>query len=157
MTVRMPNPFYLLSEAGAIPVALEKAVSETGVPLATLAITAMRASQINGGAACLWAEVNLARKEGITDDQLATVAAWRSSPYFSDAECAALALAEAVTEMAHSGGDIVSDELWQTLSRHYDERQRAALILWLAGGTMFNIVNNVVREEAGQSWDNGVL
>ncbi|MFI9509669.1 carboxymuconolactone decarboxylase family protein [Nocardia sp. NPDC052566] len=157
MTLRMTNPYYLLPEAGAIPVALEKAVSESGMPLSTLAIAAMRASQINRGSACLWAEVNLARKEGITEDQLATVAAWRDSPFFDDAERAALAFAEAVTEMAHSGGDLVSDELWDTLSRHYDERQRAALILWLAGGTMFNIVNNVVREEAGQVWDNGVL
>ncbi|MBF6327852.1 carboxymuconolactone decarboxylase family protein [Nocardia transvalensis] len=154
----MTNPFYLLPKAGqGIPVALEKAVLGIDIPRSTLAIAAMRASQINGGSACLWAEVQLAKKEGIADDKLATVAAWRDSPYFDDAERAALAFAEAITGMAHSGGDMVSDELWEELSRHYDERQRAALLLWLAGGTMFNIVNNVVREPAGQIWDNGVL
>ncbi|MEU2034529.1 carboxymuconolactone decarboxylase family protein [Nocardia amamiensis] len=145
-----------MPEAGqAIPAAFEKAVFGSDVPRSTLAIAAMRASQINGGSACLWAEVQLARKEGISDDQLATVSAWRNAPYFSDAERAALAFAEAIAGMAHRGGDVVSDELWDELSRHYDERQRAALTLWLAGGTMFNIVNNVVREPAGQIWDNG--
>ncbi|WP_280266659.1 carboxymuconolactone decarboxylase family protein [Nocardia wallacei] len=156
MTLRMTNPFYQLPEAGrAIPVALEKAVFTGGVPRSTLAIAAMRASQINKGSACLWAEVQLAKKEGITDDQLATVSAWRNAPYFSDAERAALAFAEAITGMAHRGSDMISDELWAELARHYDERQRAALTLWLAGGTMFNIVNSVVREPAGQTWDNG--
>ncbi|GAB4587449.1 carboxymuconolactone decarboxylase family protein [Nocardia sp. IFM 10818] len=155
MTLRMTNPFYLLPEAGtAIPRALEQAVFSADIPKSTLAIAAMRASQINGGTACLWAEVQLAKKEGITDDQIATVAAWRNAPYFTDAERAALAFAEAITGMAHSGGAMVSDELWDELSRHYDEKQRAALTLWLAGGTMFNIVNNVVREPAGQIWDN---
>lgn len=41
-----------------------------------------------------------AKKAGETDERLFAVAAWRDTPYFTDAERAALALTEAVTRLS---------------------------------------------------------
>ncbi|WP_206068669.1 carboxymuconolactone decarboxylase family protein [Nonomuraea composti] len=72
----------------------------------------------------MYADAAEARKAGVTDDQLITVAAWRQSPYFTDAERAALALAEAATRMNDRAGDAIPDAVWDELVEHYDERQR---------------------------------
>jgi len=40
------------------------------------------------------------REAGESEERIATVAAWREAPWFSDAERAALALTEAVTRIA---------------------------------------------------------
>jgi alkylhydroperoxidase family enzyme len=49
------------------------------------------------------------------------VASWRDAPYFSDAERAALALAEAVFQ-PNAGGERVPDELYAKAAAHYDDR-----------------------------------
>ncbi|HEY1827884.1 MAG TPA: carboxymuconolactone decarboxylase family protein, partial [Acidimicrobiales bacterium] len=71
-----------------------------GVPESTILLVLMRASQINGCAVCLDGHTRSARKEGESDERLGTLAAWRETPYFSDAERAALDLTEAVTRLA---------------------------------------------------------
>ncbi|WP_167837596.1 carboxymuconolactone decarboxylase family protein [Nocardia altamirensis] len=147
----MTNPFYLLAEATEIPAVLQRVVYDAGIAKTTLALAAMRASQINGGAACLYAEVAMARTAGASEDQIATVATWRHSPFFDDAERAALALADAATRPATDGG--LSDEQWEDLARHFNEKQCAALVLWLGGSAMFNVVNRVIEEPAGTTWD----
>jgi alkylhydroperoxidase family enzyme len=45
-------------------------------------------------------EVKAAAKSGESAERIATVAAWREAPYFTDAERAALALAESATRLA---------------------------------------------------------
>ncbi|GLW89954.1 carboxymuconolactone decarboxylase family protein [Actinokineospora globicatena] len=109
----------------------------------------MRRSQINGGSACLYADAAEARKAGATDDQLTTVAAWRDAPFFTDAERAALALAEAAARISDRP---VPDAVWDDLLKHYDDRQRAVLILWTATSALFNTINNIIQEPAGTTW-----
>ncbi len=48
-------------------------------------------------------------KAGEADERLFTVAGWRDAPYFTDAERAALALAEAATRL-DARADPVPDE-----------------------------------------------
>ena len=55
----------------------------------------LRASQINGRGFCVDSGAKTARRAGETDERLFAVAAWRDTPYFTDAERAALALTEA--------------------------------------------------------------
>ncbi|MFC4908311.1 carboxymuconolactone decarboxylase family protein [Actinomadura gamaensis] len=99
MQARMSNPAYLVPAAGeaigALMRALRQDMDEGTVPAATLMLVAMRGSQVNGGGACLYAGAAEARKAAVTDDQMTTVAAWRRSPFFTPAERAAPALAEA--------------------------------------------------------------
>ncbi len=91
-----------------------------------------------------------AKKAGETDERLFTVAAWRHTPYFSDAERAALALGEAVTRLADRP-DAVPDEIWNEAAGHYDEKGLAALVLWISVTKVFNRLNVTTRQVAG-SW-----
>ncbi|MGO9164083.1 MAG: carboxymuconolactone decarboxylase family protein, partial [Streptosporangiaceae bacterium] len=77
-----------------------------------------------------------------------TVAAWREAPYFTDAERAALALAEAATRLADRP-DPVPDEIWDAAAGHYDEKQLAAIVLMIAVANLFNRLNATTRQVAG--------
>jgi AhpD family alkylhydroperoxidase len=108
----------------------------------------LRVSQINGCSSCLHGGATGARKSGETEDRLATVAAWREAPFFTDAERAALALAEAVTRLADRP-DPVPDDIWDEAVRHYDEQGLAALLLSIACTNLFNCLNAPTRQVAG--------
>ncbi|MFF4951919.1 carboxymuconolactone decarboxylase family protein [Streptomyces chattanoogensis] len=72
--------------------------------------------------------------------------------YFTDAERAALALAEAATRLADRPGP-VPDAIWDDAADHYDERQLASLILWIGMTNLFNRLNATTRQVAGEaSW-----
>lgn len=53
--------------------------------------------------------------------RLSAVAAWRETPYFTDAERAALELAETATRLSDRP-DPVPDEVWDDATAHYDEK-----------------------------------
>jgi AhpD family alkylhydroperoxidase len=130
---------------------LIKATSQGGVPQQTLELVHLRASQINGCSVCVYGGVQSARKAGETDERLSTVAAWREAPFFTDAERAALALAEAVTRLADRP-DAVPDEIWEEATRHFDEKGLAAIILMIATTNLFNRLNATTRQVAGNTW-----
>jgi AhpD family alkylhydroperoxidase len=148
MQHRMKNPAMIIPDAWKAIEALTKASHQGGVPEATLALVHLRASQINGCSACCQSGTAHARKAGETDDRLATVAAWREAPYFTDAERAALALTEAVTRLADRP-DPVPDEIWDEAAKHYDERALAALLLSIAITNTYNRLNVPTRQVAG--------
>jgi AhpD family alkylhydroperoxidase len=151
MKARMTNPAMVLPDAMQAINGLYKATSKGGVAQLTLDLVHLRASQINGCSACIDAGVRSARKAGETDERLFAVAAWRETPYFSDAERAALALAESMTRLSDRA-DAVPDEIWDDVADHYDEQQLAALILWIATTNLFNRLNATIREPAGTTW-----
>ena len=139
MEARMTNPAMVLGAMEPFQ-ALFKAVYAGGVDPATLELVHLRASQINGCSACVDSGARSARKAGETEERLATVAAWREAPYFSDAERAALALAEAATRLADRP-DPVPDQVWDAAAAHYDEKGMAALVLMIAVTNLFNRLN----------------
>jgi len=143
----MKNPAMVLGAMEPIQ-ALYKAIHRGGVDAATLELVHLRASQINGCSACVDSGAKAARKAGETDERLATVAAWREAPYFTDAERVALALAEAATRLADRP-DPVPDEIWDAAADHYDEKQLAAIILMIALTNLFNRLNATTRQVAG--------
>jgi AhpD family alkylhydroperoxidase len=148
---RMKNPAMVLPDAMEAIRGLYKATSKGGVPQRTLELVHLRASQINGCSACVDSGARSAKKAGETDERLFAVAAWREAPYFTDAERAALALAEAATRLSDRA-DAVPDEIWDEVTRHYDEQQLAALILWIATTNLFNRLNVTIGEPAGATW-----
>ena len=149
MQPRMNNPATILPDATAGIQTLAKAIQKGGVPQTVLELVHLRASQINGCSFCVDSGARSAKRAGETDERLFAVAAWRESPYFTDAERAALALAEAVTRLADRS-DPVPDEIWEEGTRHYDEKGLAAIILMIAMTNLFNRVNVTVRQVAGQ-------
>jgi AhpD family alkylhydroperoxidase len=148
MEARMKNPAMVLPEAMPAIQQLFKAVQGGGADPATLELVHLRASQINGCSACVDSGARSARKAGETEERLAAVAAWREAPYFSDAERAALALAEAATRLADRP-DPVPDQVWDAAVGHYDEKGLAAVILMIAVTNLFNRLNATTRQVAG--------
>src|SRR3954468_24895220 len=151
MTARLKDPANAVP--GAMPAiqALIKAVNASTVPAATLELVHLRASQINGCAPCIDWGARAAKRRGETDERLATVVAWRETGYFTDAERAALALTEAATRLADRA-DAVPDEIWDEAARHYDQQQLAALVCAIASINVWNRLNVVTRQVAGQAW-----
>jgi len=127
---------------------LLKATRKGGVPSATLELVHLRASQINGCSACVSGGATSAKKAGETDERLFAVAAWREAPFFTDAERAALALAEAATRLSDRA-DPVPDAIWDEAARHYDEQGLASLVLMIAITNFFNRINATTKQVAG--------
>ncbi|MFD9208455.1 carboxymuconolactone decarboxylase family protein [Streptomyces sioyaensis] len=151
MNARMKNPAVVLPEAMQPLLDVVKATRQGGVPEATLELVHLRASQINGCSFCVDGGVKSARKNGVSDERLFAVAAWREAPYFSDAERAALALTEAATRLADSA-DPVPDAVWDDAADHFDERQLAAIILTIGVTNLFNRLNATTKQQAGAGW-----
>lgn len=151
MQARMKNPAELLPDAMKALQALPQAAHKGGVPSQTLALVHLRASQINGCSYCVDGGIRHARKAGETDERLFAVAAWREAPYFTDAERAALALAEAATRLSDQP-DPVPDAIWAEAAKHYDERALAALVLWIGTTNLYNRLNVATRQPAGKGW-----
>ncbi len=148
MQARMKNPVYVVPEAMQALQALSGAARNGGVPAATIELVHLRVSQINGCSVCVDGHHRILKKAGESDERLVTVAAWRDTPYFTDAERAALALAEAATRLADAA-DPVPDEIWNEAARHYDERALASLVLSIAAINLWNRLNVTTRQMAG--------
>ncbi|MEV0667951.1 carboxymuconolactone decarboxylase family protein [Actinomadura luteofluorescens] len=148
MQSRMKNPAMVLSGAMQPIQELFKAVHSGGVPEETLELVHLRVSQINGCSACVDAGAKTARKAGVTDERLATVAAWREAPYFTEEERAALALAEAATRLADRA-DAVGDDVWDAAATYFDEKELAAIVLMIGVTNLFNRLNAATRQIAG--------
>lgn len=149
---RLENPAVLLPETmKAIPHLLG-AIQDGGLTQEMGELVSLRASQINGCAACVYGHVHALRKFGVSDDKIDTVAVWRHSPYFSEKEKVALEMTEAVTRQADSRSEPVSDELWSRVRLQFDEKETAALILSIGLINFFNRINVTIQEPAGQLW-----
>jgi len=144
----MKNPATLVPGAVKVLAGLGQMVHGQGVPAATLELVHLRASQINGCGWCIDYGMRQARKAGESEDRLASVAAWRESPYLTEAECAALALAEAITRLADSS-DPVPDDVWAAAAEHFDEQALGALVLHVGVTNLYNRLNVTVRQVPG--------
>jgi AhpD family alkylhydroperoxidase len=149
MHARIDNPALTVPGALKAFLALDRAAGQAGIPEVTLHLVRLRASQINGCSICVDIHSRELRHAGEPDARIYSVAAWREASYFTDAERAALALAEAATRLADRA-DAVSDDVWEQAAAHYDEPQLAALVIAIAGINAFNRVNAVTGQVSGE-------
>jgi AhpD family alkylhydroperoxidase len=147
---RMKNPARILPDTQKAIQSLTAATRSGGVPEATLELVHLRASQINGCGFCVDNGARSARENGESDNRLAAVAAWRETPYFTDAERAALDLAEHATRLADRA-DPVPDAVWDEAARHYDDKALAALVVSIATTNFFNRIL-VTTKQIAASW-----
>jgi AhpD family alkylhydroperoxidase len=148
MEPRMKNPFTHLPGAFEALQALAKSIEKAGVPRATLELANLRTSQINGCSVCVDMHSRALKKLGEKDERIFAAAAWREAPYYSDAERAALALAEAVARLSDRP-DAVSEEIWKEAARHYDETQLSALVVSLGAINLWNRLNAATHQIGG--------
>src|ERR1035437_1061841 len=125
-----------------------KVVSDSALPIATQHLVEIRASQINGCAVCLDMHTKDAAHAGETSVRLNLVATWREATVFTEAERAALELAEQGTRIADTAGG-VTDEAWANAAKHYDDDQLVALVAVIALINAYNRMNVIVRQPAG--------
>jgi AhpD family alkylhydroperoxidase len=147
----MKHPVYVLPDALKALTSLSKSVEQSGLPKTTGDLVALRASQINGCSVCVGMHSADLRKQGESDERLFAVAAWRDTPYFTDAERAALALTEAATRVADTG-DPVSDEIWNEATKHYSETELAGLVMGIAMINLWNRLNAATRQVPSGTW-----
>jgi AhpD family alkylhydroperoxidase len=147
MQARMNHPVMVVPDAMKALQALGQS-TKNGLPEKLLELVHLRASQINGCSACVDMHPKIARKAGETDERLFSVAAWRDTPYFTEAERAALALTEALTRISDRA-DPVPDAVWNEVDKHFDESELASLILAIANINVWNRLNVAVRQPAG--------
>jgi AhpD family alkylhydroperoxidase len=124
-----------------------KAVDDSSVSLVTQELVRLRISQINGCAVCIDMHTKEAAAAGESPVRLSLVAAWREATVFTEAERAALELAEDGTRVADAAGG-VSDEVWERAARHFDQEQMGALALLICFMNMVNRVNIITRQPA---------
>jgi AhpD family alkylhydroperoxidase len=148
MHARMNNPAMVVPKAMQALLAVGALTQNSGLTEGLLELVYLRASQINGCSVCVDGHPRLAKKAGETDERLFAVAAWRDSPYFTDAERAAFALTEAVTRLSDRA-DPVPDEIWNEAARHHDEPTLAVLLIAIANINVWNRLNVATRQPAG--------
>ena len=149
MRARMNNPAMIVPGAMQALQALGAASQKCGVPTTTTLLVQLRVSQINGCSVCVDMHARELKTAGETDERIIAAAAWRDAPYFSEAERAALELAEAATRI-DDRADPVPDAIWAEVIRHYDERAVAGLILSIAQINVWNRLNVTTRQVAGE-------
>ncbi|MQA78151.1 MAG: carboxymuconolactone decarboxylase family protein [Streptosporangiales bacterium] len=149
MQARMKNPAMVIPAAMKAIQDLIASSEGTSLPAATRELVHLRVSQINGCSVCVNMGVTNGKKAGDTDVRLFGVAAWWDSPYYTDEERAALALAECATRLSDRT-DPVPDDVWNEAAKHYDEQALAALLLWIGTTNLFNRLNVSTRQVAGQ-------
>jgi AhpD family alkylhydroperoxidase len=114
---------------------LESYVRRCGLEPALLELVKLRASQINGCAYCIDMHTKDARAHGESEQRLYALTAWRETPFFNDRERAALAWAEAVTEVAQTH---VPDEAYESVRRHFSDKELVDLTLAVAAINSWN-------------------
>jgi AhpD family alkylhydroperoxidase len=119
--------FYKASpEAIKAMTALEQRIGKSALEKPLIELVRLRASQINGCAYCMDMHSADARKAGEDERRLATLVAWRETPFFSERERAALAWTEAVTLVSSTH---VPDDVWEATQPHFTPEEITDLTL----------------------------
>jgi AhpD family alkylhydroperoxidase len=149
MEPRIKSPALNLPGAMEGLTALQSSIAKSGFPRSTLELTNLRASQINGCSVCLDIHSRALKRIGEKDERIIAVAAWREAPYYTDAERAALELAEAATRL-NDRADPVADEVWRQAARHYNETALSALVMSIGLINLWNRINAATRQVGGE-------
>ena len=128
--------------AYAAMVELEKFLTKAGVKKSLLELIKVRASQINGCGFCIDIHTTIARQLGETERRLYALSAWRETPFFSAEERAALAVTEALTQVAQQQ---LPDEIYNEARRFFDETALTEIIMVIATINAWNRIAIATR------------
>src|ERR1700742_3208443 len=106
----------------------------------------IRTSQVTGCAFCIDMHWKDARALGESEERLYMLSAWRESPLYGDRKRAALALCEAMTEIAGSG---VPDEVWEGAAAVFGEEELAEVVYAIAVINTWNRLQITTQAEPG--------
>ncbi|MEW2404193.1 carboxymuconolactone decarboxylase family protein [Streptomyces sp. NPDC046862] len=128
-------------------------LEQSTLPKTLQELVELRVGQLNGCGFCVDVHTKEAAAAGETALRLNLVAAWRHTTVFTEAERAALALAEEGTRLGDHG---VSDETWAEVRKHYDDDQVGTLVCLVA---LINAATrmNVIVHNPGGSYEPGMF
>ena len=149
MTPRIQNHLKYIPEGFKALMSVSAAVKASGIEPRTLELAKVRASQINGCAACLYMHTTEAREAGETEMRLYMLSAWRDSPLFTDRERAALAWTEALTLLADRHAP---DEDYDMLKAQFTEAEQVQLTLAIGLINLWNRLQVGVRAVHPVEW-----
>lgn len=125
---------------------IEKFIHKSDLNPTILELVKMRASQLNGCAYCMDMHSKDARANGETEQRLYLLNAWREAPFYSEKERAALEWTEALTLISQNH---ISDELFESVSSHFNEKELMALTMTIVGINGWNRLSIAFRTEVG--------
>ncbi|RSN33190.1 alkylhydroperoxidase [Amycolatopsis sp. WAC 01416] len=120
---RVPEIYQAMAKLQA---EVEKAAANAGVDQKILELVKMRSSQINHCAFCLDMHSHEALQMGESPRRLFVLQGWRETELFTEQESAALALTEAITNVATLHD--VPDDVYEEATRVFTEEQYRAVV-----------------------------
>lgn len=150
MEARMKNPALVLGVNPAIQ-DMMGSIYQSGISLELLEYVGLRIGQMNNCELCIGDAIVRAKDNPVTRERVEYVLDWRTSNVFNQAEQVGLALAEAVTTLSDRY-ESVSDTLWLEVEKHFDEKQKAALVLFISIMNMFTRIN-VATKQTTADWN----
>ncbi len=123
-------------------IAMGRQADESGIDKQIVELVKLRVSQINNCAFCLQIHLNVSRKIGLPQEKLDLVATWEEAGIFSDRECAALAWAETLTQLA---GRSVPNDAYDAIRRHFSEEEVTVLSVSIATINAWNRLGAAFR------------
>ena len=134
-------------EAYKAMLALSQAVEKTGLTPQLIDLVNYRVSRLNGCAFCLDMHSKDLRARGDTEQRLYMISAWREVPHlYNDRERAALAWAEAVTQLEDRQ---VPDEVYEMAREQFSQAELVQLTLAIVAINGWNRFNVAFRTPAG--------
>jgi AhpD family alkylhydroperoxidase len=119
---------------------------QSGLEPSLVNLIDLRVSQINGCAYCLDMHWKDLKAGGEKDQRLYSLDAWRETPFYTDRERAALAWAEAVTNITDGH---VPDEVYEEARLYFSEKELADLTLAVVAINGWNRLNIAFRTVPG--------
>ncbi len=125
---------------------LEQYLRTTGLEKKLLHMIKLRVSQMNGCAYCLDMHWKDLQAEGETEQRMYSLDAWREAPYYTERERAALAWAEAVTNVTNGH---VGDELYEATREHFSQQELSDLTFAVVAINSWNRLSIAFRVVPG--------
>jgi AhpD family alkylhydroperoxidase len=121
-------------------------IAKSSIEQSLSELISFRVSQINGCAFCLDMHSKDWRAHGESEQRLYLLNAWREASCYSDRERAALAWAEAVTQLQNKA---VPDEVYNQARKQFSEDELIDLTLAVIAINSFNRLNIAFKTPAG--------
>jgi AhpD family alkylhydroperoxidase len=119
--------YYKIAPEGLkIMMDMEKYIKNIDLPSNLKELIKIRVSQINGCAFCVNMHSSDANKLGETDQRIYCLSAWRDCEFYSDAEKAALLLAEHITLISEKH---VPTSVYEEASKYFTDKEYVNLVL----------------------------
>ncbi|MET0648339.1 MAG: carboxymuconolactone decarboxylase family protein [Pyrinomonadaceae bacterium] len=125
---------------------LRKFSEGSGLERPLIELMKTRVSQMNGCAFCIDVHTKDASAAGETEQRLYGLSAWRETPYYSERERAALAWAEAVTNISQINE---SDEEYEAARAQFSEEELVKLTVVVNAVNGWNRLAVAFPETAG--------